>query len=605
MRAKTNLSKSMITYHRKYIQQFCCTVIGCLLCCLLSTNMELQQAAAMTTISNSASDSVIVTRGSYLQMLTDTSIIIRWRTNLPADSKVWYGNTTDNLAWTSNDSALVIDHSVAINGLQANTKYYYAIGTSTDTLQSDSSYYFITAPPIGSKKPTRIWATGDCGTGYTTQTNVLNAYQNYTNGQYTDLWLLLGDNAYTNGHDWEYQSHFFEPYMQGYVMRQTAIFPTPGNHDYYNTTDPNSTDIPYFHNFTLPTQSEVGGIASGTEAYYSFDYANIHFISLNSYGKVNGLMMHDTIGAQIEWLKSDLENNQQQWTVLYWHHPPYTMGSHNSDTELDLVYIRERVIPILDRYKVDLVLCGHSHCYERSKLMHGHYGMEETFDSYIHNASHSSGAYNNTPESCPYIKDSNNSSNEGIVYVVAGSAGKLSGTQGLFPHNAMYIGTAAVAGSLLIEVDGKRLDAKFITEAGVVYDQFTMMKDVNKSIDTLLCQGNSIVLSASWKGDYLWSNGSTAQSITVSPTSPAVYSVVDGSNNCLVDNIHVNVAPSLFASSAVCHNEIRQYSTPSISGATYQWTVVGGTIVGGQGTNTVEVLWNGNGNGSVSVTMSY
>ena len=38
----------------------------------------------------------------------------------------------------------------------------------------------------------------------------------------------------------------------------------------------------YYDSFTLPTGGEAGGLASGTEAYYSFDYANVHFVCLDS-----------------------------------------------------------------------------------------------------------------------------------------------------------------------------------------------------------------------------------------------------------------------------------------------------------------------------------
>ena len=39
---------------------------------------------------------------------------------------------------------------------------------------------------------------------------------------------------------------------------------------------------PDYDIFTLPKQGEAGGVASGTEAYYSFDYANVHFVCLES-----------------------------------------------------------------------------------------------------------------------------------------------------------------------------------------------------------------------------------------------------------------------------------------------------------------------------------
>jgi hypothetical protein len=42
-------------------------------------------------------------------------------------------------------------------------------------------------------------------------------------------------------------------------------------------------------------------------------------------------------------------------------------------------YMRENVLPILEKHSVDMVLSGHSHSYERSHLLHCHYGDSTTF----------------------------------------------------------------------------------------------------------------------------------------------------------------------------------------------------------------------------------
>jgi hypothetical protein len=51
-------------------------------------------------------------------------------------------------------------------------------------------------------------------------------------------------------------------------------------------------------------------------------------------------------------LKQDLAANTQPWTVVYFHHPPYTKTSHNSDTETELVNMRQRVVRILNDTKL-------------------------------------------------------------------------------------------------------------------------------------------------------------------------------------------------------------------------------------------------------------
>ena len=72
------------------------------------------------------------------------------------------------------------------------------------------------------------------------------------------------------------------------------------------------------------------------------------------------------------WLEADLQNNDKLWVIAFWHHPPYSKGSHDSDTEGKLIDMREIVLPLVEQYGADLVLSGHSHSYERSYLIDGH-----------------------------------------------------------------------------------------------------------------------------------------------------------------------------------------------------------------------------------------
>jgi len=537
---------------------------------------------------------VAISRGPYFQLGTSTSVFLRWKTSIRTDTKVNLGTTAGNINQAVSDLYSSTDHIMQLTGLSPDTKYFYSIGSEGGIFQGDTMNFFITAPLIGTEKTTRIWVTGDCGTAQTVQTKVRNAYQNFIGNNYTDLWLLLGDNAYENGTDAEYQSKFFQPYMSGKVMRQTVLFPAPGNHDYANNADSlASRNRPYHQIFTLPKAGEAGGVPSGTEMYYSYDYANIHFISLDSYGTESGKKIFDTTSAQITWLKQDLAANTQKWTILYWHHPPYTMGTHNSDTESELVNIRDKVLRILDRYKVDLILCGHSHTYERSKIMKGHYGLEGTYSSALHNASTSSGLYDGSTNSCPYVKSTASEQNEGIVYVVAGSAGKIGAPQtGAYPHNAMQYSNSLKGGSLYLEVSGKRLDAKWIAADSMILDKFTILKDVNNATDITINETESAQLSASWQGAYAWNAlTETTKSVTVSPVASTDYFVQDGNFNCVHDTFHVTVLPLVNISGAIIteDDDSIQGVTVKLSGS-HENTV----ITGSNGLYSFNVKQGGN-----------
>lgn len=483
-------------------------------------------------------------RGPYLQVVTQNAATIRWRTDYPAQSRIRLGTTKGVLNLVKDDSTFVTEHEVRVTGLNTYTKYYYSLGSLTDTLQGDSNNFFRTLPAKGdNSKLYRIGVIGDCGNASTNQINVNNQLVNYLGSNYMDSWLLSGDNAYSSGTDAEFQAQFFNIYKNE-LLKKYPLWPAPGNHDYENGSSARQNDhnMPYYNMFTMPTNAEAGGVASGTEAFYSYDIGNIHFLSLDSYGKENNTTrLYDTLGAQVTWIKNDLAaNTNKQWVVAYWHHPPFTMGSHNSDTEGELMLIRQNFIRILERYGVDLILTGHSHDYERSKLMKGHYGLEATFDSLTHNINQSTGKYDGSNNSCPYIKDT--LVNAGTVYVVSGSAGQLGGTQGSqFPHNAMYYSNATNGGSMILEVQNNRLDAKWICADGVIRDQFTMVKNVNQKTTINANLGDSVTLTASFAGSYAWNNSSqTSRTIKVLPPNGTTVYYVTDTYSCLRDSFIVN-----------------------------------------------------------------
>jgi hypothetical protein len=168
---------------------------------------------------------------------------------------------------------------------------------------------------------------------------------NYLGPNYLNAWILLGDNTYPDGTDAEFQANFFNIYKDN-LLKKYPLFPSPGNHDYHDVefsaaVAQQTHEIAYYQNFSVPESGESGGVPSHTSEYYSFDIGNIHFISIDSYGKADKKRLSDTTGPQVEWIKKDLEKAAgAEWIIAYWHHPPFTMGSHNSDTEKELADIR-------------------------------------------------------------------------------------------------------------------------------------------------------------------------------------------------------------------------------------------------------------------------
>lgn len=492
------------------------------------------------------SDAQVLLRGPYLQMATGTSINIRWRTDIATISRVRYGITPGSLPGLIENLSPKTEHDLKITGLSPNTTYWYSIEGGAGMLQGDGENYFKTLPVTGEKSLYRIGVFGDCGANNTNQLNVRNSVINYLGSNNMNAWILLGDNAYGNGTDLQYTSGFFNYYKDKF-LKQSPLYPAPGNHDYGTPSGARTNhNNPYYSIFTLPTAGEAGGYPSGTESYYSFDIGNIHFISLDSYGYgSDGKTMYDVPSAQSAWLIQDLEaNTNKDWVIAYWHHPPFTKGSHDSDnssTDNDLIQIRSNFIKILEDHGVDLILCGHSHVYERTKLLNGYYGTSASFDESLYAISTSSGKYDATTNSCPYYKKES-TGNTGTLYVVTGSSGQQGGAGSIpgFPHHAMYYSNKDDGGALMLEVEGNRLDAKWVASDGLIKDKFTMMKNVNLNTTYTTTVGTPVTLQASYIGSYLWSDNQTTSSITVTPSAEGTETyIVKDDKDCLADTFKV------------------------------------------------------------------
>ena len=412
-----------------------------------------------------------LTRGPYLQKAAPNRMTIRWRSSAAVVGRVRYGTSAASLNLSADEVSATTEHIVELTGLAANTIYFYSVGSATDTLASGTDFYFRTSPAAGTAVSTRVWVLGDAGTATANQTAVRDAFYTWTGAQVPNLVLQLGDNAYNSGTDAEFQNAVFNIYPT--MMRKVPFWSCLGNHETAQATAFVDT-YPFFDIYTFPAAGECGGVPSGTKHYYSFDYGNIHFVCLDSM-----TASRSAAGAMATWLQSDLASTTARWIVCYFHHPPYTKGSHNSDTETELIEMRQNLLPILEVGGVDLVLSGHSHCYERSKLIDGFYATPTlaaggTFKNSGDGRTTGAGAY---------VKPLTGPRDHfGAVYAVAGSAGQATswtgGSTALVnptPHPVMFASLLRL-GSMVLEINGNRLDASFLNSSGVVEDTFTVIK---------------------------------------------------------------------------------------------------------------------------------
>ena len=428
--------------------------------------------AALLLVAPALPAATTILRGPYLQSATPTSLVVRWRTDTTEGSFVRYGIVADALTETAKAFGIGTEHIVQLSELLPGRRYFYSVMGSAENKDGDGKvlrvpvYAFTTPPLTGPASPTRVWVLGDPGTKGSGQLAVRDAFHTFNANRAVDLWLMLGDNAYPDGTDADYQKALFEVYPE--TLRTSPLWPALGNHDGHSANSITQSGT-YYDIFTLPTRGQAGGVASGTEAYYSFDYANIHFVCLDS---------HDSDrapnGAMAQWLKADLAATTRDWIIAFFHHPPYSKGTHDSDREGRLVDMRQNFLPILEAGGVDVVLTGHSHVYERSFFVDGHYGPSASFDPAVHVKQPGNGRAEGDGV---YRKPRGRAPHAGEVSIVSGSAGSA-GSKTKPPaldHRAMCVSSNEL-GSVVLDIDGLRLDLTFINERAEKRDWFAIEK---------------------------------------------------------------------------------------------------------------------------------
>ena len=430
-----------------------------------------------------------VTRGPYLQCATPAGIKIVWRTRTAGAPGVKFGPSPDaltqslsadrirllrpssDLAENAPDPVLASapentrQYEADLTGLTPDTLYYYSITLDGQPLcLPGPEYTFRTLPTPGTARDGLFWVVGDSGTGNSVQAQVHTAMRAWLKKENRSLdgYLHVGDMAYGSGLDSEFQGYFFESYAE--TLRNTVCWPSMGNHEGSHSSGRTAIG-PYYDAYVTPTEGQSGGLASGTEAYYSFDFGKIHFICLNSHD-----LPRDPAGAMAQWLKADLEKTKADFLIAYWHHPPYTKGSHDSDTESQLIEMRSLIMPILESGGIDLVLTGHSHIYERSMLIDGAYITPTTSENVVLNDGDGNpagnGAYHKSQGLRPY---------EGTVQIVAGNGGASISRQSA-PSPIMRV-TLLEYGSVLLDLKGSTLTASMLNADGEIRDTFQILKE--------------------------------------------------------------------------------------------------------------------------------
>src|SRR6266851_1080467 len=180
---------------------------------------------------------------------------------------------------------------------------------------------------------------GDFGTGEQVQYQLAEQMAKLHERFKYDLVVLVGDNLYGAERPQDFQKKFEIPYKP-LLDAGVKFYASLGNHD--------AREQRFYKPFTM-----------GGKLYYTFSpKPNIRFFAFEStYPEPE----------QIRWLEKELAASNDDWKIVFFHHPLYSSGErHGSDLRL-----REVLEPLFLKYNVSVVLNGHDHFYERVKPQKG------------------------------------------------------------------------------------------------------------------------------------------------------------------------------------------------------------------------------------------
>ncbi len=395
--------------------------------------------------------------GPWLQHRSGHQVVIRWHSAEARRGTVELEPAAGGEAARLTENGSGTGHRIATSSLPPRSHWRFRLDGSEKPAGE-----FWTPPAAGDPVPLRLWVLGDAGVDSPLARRVRAVAHRWFAGRPAtgrpaiDLLLTTGDNAYPSGRFIDFRRAVFTPLAE--VLAATPYWPVPGNHDLRRWA--------FFRLFEFPAHGEAGGMPSGSEAYYAFDYGQLHVVVLDSessLGRLERRKMRD-------WLARDLAAGPRRWTIVVFHHPPYSRGHHDSDQaggrDWRMRVMRETFLPVIDNGGVDLVLSGHSHVYERSHLLAGHYGTSETLaPAMIVQRGQGPGDR--------FERDPGCRSRCGVVYVVLGNSAKTDG--GPLDHPAMAA-VSARGGSLAIEIEAACLNAYLIGETGAIDDRFTLLR---------------------------------------------------------------------------------------------------------------------------------
>jgi hypothetical protein len=291
-------------------------------------------------------DPARVLNGPLLTGITDTGVDVRFELAAPGPASVEVRPDPPSPGGKKaplvlRDASAVAMHVVPVAGLEPATRYLYRVEAGTLVLDEG---HFMTAPRRGSGAPVSFLVYGDCRSDAAAHGAVMRAMAQYP----SDFIVNTGD-LVERGNSAENWEELFD--LEAEILRDRPILAAVGNHELFG--DPAGTT--FLRYFGMP--DPAGGQA---RLYGTMRYGDVRFFVLNGRSEWAS-------GDQRRWLEEELAKADAEeglaWRMVLVHDGPWSVGPHGPN----LALLEARVPELLAAHKVDLILSGHDHLYERGQ----------------------------------------------------------------------------------------------------------------------------------------------------------------------------------------------------------------------------------------------
>ena len=187
------------------------------------------------------------------------------------------------------------------------------------------------------------------------------AHQAWTSHKDAQLYISMGD-LVDNGEDKQQWQGWFDA-MTG-LRENIPLAAVMGNHETYNLAWKVRQPAAFTHFFHFPTN----GNNNYANQFYAFDYGQVHFTVVDTQFKEEEAWQPNLSADEIAWLQQDLANTKQPWKIVLLHKDPLQYAFANRpQTPREEGFSSEGrlLMPLFDKYGVDVVLSAHLHTYRR------------------------------------------------------------------------------------------------------------------------------------------------------------------------------------------------------------------------------------------------